>query len=67
MATQIHSVHAQDELKEKLTEVRQLLANIETELQKYETLEMVHYGHVGDLGRVEDILGEAWEFITEAE
>jgi hypothetical protein len=61
----VHSVHAEAELKDKIESVKQSLEMISTELQKYESLQMVHYGHVGDLGHVDELLVEAWEFISE--
>ena len=47
-----------------LKEIRQLMANIEEELGRYEAAD-VNYGHTGDLIHLESLLDEAWQFIAE--
>ena len=51
----------------KLAEIENLMARINTELDKYRSLEWWHYGHAGDVTEVERQLGELWEFVAEAQ
>ena len=67
MDNQIYSENARGEAESRIKEIKQLLKLVGTELGKYESLKRFNYGHVGELGRVEEILGEAWEFISETD
>lgn len=63
----VKSIHAREAAEKRMKEIKQLLALIGTEMQKYESLQSFDYGHVGDLGHVEELLGEAWDFISETD
>jgi len=63
----IYSVHAREAAEKHMKKIKQSLDLIGTEMQKYESLNNFHYGHVGDLAHVEELLGEVWEFISEAD
>ena len=65
MDKQVYSENARGEAEKHIKEIKQLLTLIGTELGKYESLKRFNYGHVGELGHVEEILGKAWEFIAE--
>jgi len=57
------SATARTAAEEKMNEIKALLEGISVQMEKYESLEMYHFGHVGDLGHIEELLGEAYEFI----
>jgi len=67
MDKQIYSENARGEAEKRIEEIKQLLTLIGTELGKYESLKRFNYGHVGELGHVEEILGDVWEFISETD
>lgn len=67
MSDKVYSVNATEELQAHLKKVDQLLRAITTEMQKYQTLRYATYGHVGDVGHVEDLLTQAYEFVAETE
>ena len=62
---EVYSATARTAAEKKMKEIKGLLEGIGTQLERYESLEMYHYGHVGSLGHIEELLGEAYEFITE--
>jgi hypothetical protein len=67
MKGKVYSENARGESEKHIREIRQLLNLISVEVEKYESLKRFHYGHVGDLGHIEEVLNEAWEFISETD
>jgi hypothetical protein len=65
--TRVYSVNAKEDLDKQIIKVNRLLEDIKILMGKYESLTRCHYGHVGDLGHVENLLGEAYAFLAESE
>ena len=60
-----NSAAARTAAEKKMKEIKGLLEGISTQMEKYESLDAYHCGHVGDLVHIEELLGEAYEFISQ--
>jgi hypothetical protein len=60
----IHDEKAREELERQLERTRELLEGIEAEMQEYVGLRLVHWGHVGNVGHVAEVLDEAYQFVS---
>lgn len=60
---QVYSENARDEAKLKIHRIKNQLEDIEVQMGKYESLQAFHYGHVGDLGHILELLDQAYEFM----
>jgi len=63
----ICSANAKDDLDKRIVKVNRLLEDIKILVGKYESLTRCHYGHVGSVAHVENLLGEAYAFLAESE
>ena len=64
MKNKVYSVHAQEAVDKHIKEIERLTGLITTEMGKYRSLKRAHWGYVGDLCRVEELLADAWKFIA---
>jgi len=67
----VYSTQAKEQAKEAVNkhikEIDHLLMNLITEMGKYKSLKRAHYGYVGDLAYVEELLVQVWEFLAETD
>lgn len=57
---------AKRKVNERMASIRETLAAIETELEKYESLRCPDWGHAGDLAHVDERLAEVYDFMRGA-
>lgn len=58
---------AQEAINNRLTCIDQSLEWIKAEVEKYRDLDRTNWAHAGDLGHVDDLLTEIYEFLTNKE
>ena len=63
----VYSVHAQEDGQARLKEVRDLLVALDVQMQKFDSIQRWHYGNVGDLGHLAELLNETLEFAVSAD
>lgn len=52
----------QKEINKRAKNIKQLLAQIEKQVESYQDVEFPHWGHAGDLGHIEQQLEEIKRF-----
>ncbi len=64
MTQQERKAKAKKDYNEKQAKIQSLIGKMQTELKKHGQDEPITFAHVGDLGHVEDLLGEIVSFLT---
>jgi len=52
-------------MQAQVEHIRELLEGIQVEMQKYESLTRVTWGHVGNLGHVAELLAASYSFMLD--
>ena len=60
----MYSENAKTKAVERIESIQASLETITTKMQKYDSQTQFHFAHVGDLGRIDELLTEVNEFMV---